>query len=223
MWPRTITLSSCGKTFSVTGWQVGWMVGPAAYIAPVQEMLPCVQFCTATPVQQALTLAIKQADYPYLGYNRYGTLCTYCTLCYLDTNSLTILGIVFPTIFNYCSYYEWLRSQFAAKRAALSHSLQAVGIEPLPSQGGFFLMAKLPEWTLSKHISALSEPYDWKLCRQMCENFGVVAIPASAFYAPNKNTRDTNVNSSHMARFAFCKLDETLAEAARRFGSNTNC
>ena len=29
MWNRTITLSSAGKTFSATGWQVGWMIGPA--------------------------------------------------------------------------------------------------------------------------------------------------------------------------------------------------
>jgi kynurenine--oxoglutarate transaminase/cysteine-S-conjugate beta-lyase/glutamine--phenylpyruvate transaminase len=65
MWDRTITLSSCGKTFSVTGWQVGWMVGPSKYIRPVQEILPCVQFCVSTPVQHALTLALKQAEQPY--------------------------------------------------------------------------------------------------------------------------------------------------------------
>ena len=42
MWDRTITLSSCGKTFSVTGWQVGWMVGPSRFIRPVHDMLPVV-------------------------------------------------------------------------------------------------------------------------------------------------------------------------------------
>lgn len=70
MWDRTITLSSCGKTFSVTGWQVGWMVGSPKYIKPVQDIIPCIQFCASTPVQQALTLALKQAELPYKGSER---------------------------------------------------------------------------------------------------------------------------------------------------------
>ena len=70
MFDRTITLSSCGKTFSVTGWQVGWMVGPSKFIKPVQELLPCVQFCAATPMQHALYTALQTADRPYEGYGR---------------------------------------------------------------------------------------------------------------------------------------------------------
>jgi kynurenine---oxoglutarate transaminase / cysteine-S-conjugate beta-lyase / glutamine---phenylpyruvate transaminase len=70
MWDRSITLSSCGKTFSVTGWQVGWMVAPQKYIKPIQDMIPCVQFCASTPVQQALTVALKQAEAPYQGFDR---------------------------------------------------------------------------------------------------------------------------------------------------------
>ena len=51
MYDRTITLSSCGKTFSCTGWQVGWTVGPAKYIKPMQDLLPCVQ-PTCQPVHE---------------------------------------------------------------------------------------------------------------------------------------------------------------------------
>eukprot|EP01041_Mallomonas_annulata_P005081 gene5081-10170_t len=170
MWDRTITLSSCGKTFSVTGWQVGWMVGPRRYIEPVQTMLPCVQFCTSTPVQQALTQVLSLADDPYKGYP---------------------------------SYYEWQRSQFLSKRKTLEDGLIAAGIEPLPSRGGFFVMGRLPSWPLSARHMALAEPYDWKLCRQMSENFGVVAIPASSFFS------DAN-NGIHMARFAFYHACELL-------------
>lgn len=71
MWDRTITISSCGKTFSVTGWQVGWMVGPAKFIAPIQAVLPCVQFCAASPIQDALSKVIKQAEKPFEGSSRY--------------------------------------------------------------------------------------------------------------------------------------------------------
>ena len=71
MWDRTLTISSAGKTFSVTGWQVGWMVGPEKFIGPVQALLPCVQFCVPTPLQDALSYALEEANLPYEGYNRY--------------------------------------------------------------------------------------------------------------------------------------------------------
>ena len=70
MYDRTISLSSCGKTFSVTGWQVGWMIGPQKYIKPAQELLPCIQFCASTPIQHALTLALPMAERPYEGYSK---------------------------------------------------------------------------------------------------------------------------------------------------------
>ena len=43
MFERTVTLSSAGKTFSITGWQAGWCVGPATLLKPIQLMLPFVQ------------------------------------------------------------------------------------------------------------------------------------------------------------------------------------
>ena len=43
MWDRTITISSAGKTFSATGWQVGWCIGPRKLIQPIHQLLPYVQ------------------------------------------------------------------------------------------------------------------------------------------------------------------------------------
>lgn len=45
MWDRTVTISSCGKTFSVTGWQVGWVLAAERYIAPSEFSLPtdCIE------------------------------------------------------------------------------------------------------------------------------------------------------------------------------------
>ena len=47
------------------------MIGPEKFVAPVQQLLPCVQFCTPTPMQEALSSALSQADAPYEGYTRY--------------------------------------------------------------------------------------------------------------------------------------------------------
>ncbi len=39
MWDRTISISSAGKTFSATGWQVGWSIGPSHLITPMQKLV----------------------------------------------------------------------------------------------------------------------------------------------------------------------------------------
>ena len=39
MWERTITIGSAGKTFSVTGWKLGWAVGPSNLIFNCQVLL----------------------------------------------------------------------------------------------------------------------------------------------------------------------------------------
>jgi kynurenine---oxoglutarate transaminase / cysteine-S-conjugate beta-lyase / glutamine---phenylpyruvate transaminase len=60
MWDRTVTISSAGKTFSVTGWQVGWVLGPRWLIQQVQTALPYMQFCAATPLQVRYYCAIYE-------------------------------------------------------------------------------------------------------------------------------------------------------------------
>jgi N-succinyldiaminopimelate aminotransferase len=62
---RTVTLSSSGKTFSFTGWKVGWATGPAALIAAVQRAHQFLTFCAATPLHAAMAVALDrfQADF----------------------------------------------------------------------------------------------------------------------------------------------------------------
>ena len=71
MFDRTVTLSSAGKTFSITGWQTGWCVGPPRLIKPIQLLLPFVQFCVSTPMQHALSSVLSLADEPYRGHDSY--------------------------------------------------------------------------------------------------------------------------------------------------------
>lgn len=109
-----------------------------------------------------------------------------------------------------CSYYEWLRQQFSSKREILEEGLRAVGIEPIPSNGGFFLMGKLPYYSFIDDVDS-NEPYDYKFCRYLAKEYGVLAIPASPFFY-----HDMSGRLPPMARFAFCKKDKTVLEAARR-------
>jgi N-succinyldiaminopimelate aminotransferase len=60
---RTISVSSSGKTFSFTGWKIGWATGPKNLIAAAQAAHQFVTFATSTPMQVAIAGALKtQAD-----------------------------------------------------------------------------------------------------------------------------------------------------------------
>ncbi len=51
---RTLTISGAGKTFSITGWRLGWATGPSNIIAAVQRAHQYVTFAPATPLQAAM-------------------------------------------------------------------------------------------------------------------------------------------------------------------------
>jgi kynurenine---oxoglutarate transaminase / cysteine-S-conjugate beta-lyase / glutamine---phenylpyruvate transaminase len=71
MWEQVVTVSSSGKTFSVTGWKVGWVVGPAAVLRGVMTCNAWVQFSVPTPTQAAIAIALDEADKPYEGHASY--------------------------------------------------------------------------------------------------------------------------------------------------------
>jgi len=66
MWERTLTVNSTGKSFSLTGWKVGYVVGPAPLSAALRAVHQFVTFATATPFQEAMATALEEA--PARGY-----------------------------------------------------------------------------------------------------------------------------------------------------------
>jgi N-succinyldiaminopimelate aminotransferase len=51
---RTLTISSGGKTFSFTGWKVGWVSGPAPYVAAVRAAKQFLTYTSPAPLQLAV-------------------------------------------------------------------------------------------------------------------------------------------------------------------------
>ncbi len=66
MWERTVTLGSAGKTFSVTGWKIGWAIAPPHLAKAILMAHQWIPFCVATPLQEAVAQAFEQA--PAEGY-----------------------------------------------------------------------------------------------------------------------------------------------------------
>jgi aspartate/methionine/tyrosine aminotransferase len=60
-WARTLTISSIGKTFSVTGWKVGWASGPAPLIQAIRMAHQWIPFTVATPLQRASATILNEA------------------------------------------------------------------------------------------------------------------------------------------------------------------
>lgn len=193
MWDRTITISSAGKTFSATGWQVGWCIGPKRLIAPIHQLLPYVQFCASTLVQEALARALPRADEPYQGYESY-----YEYLKGKYTRKRDLLG-----------------------KALKAAGFAIPDYERTPG-GGFFIFARIGN-EVKKCIPAerLNAPnpaapggiarQDWALCQWMAEEHGVLCIPASPFFSKERAVEGA---SDDFVRIAFCKQDDTIESAA---------
>lgn len=67
MGERTLTVSSAGKTFSVTGWKVGWMTGPAPLVTAVRTAKQFLTFVNGTPFQHAVAVGLGLGDDYYDG------------------------------------------------------------------------------------------------------------------------------------------------------------
>jgi N-succinyldiaminopimelate aminotransferase len=59
---RTVTISSAGKTFSFTGWKVGWVCATAALIAAVNTAKQFLTFTSGAPLQPAVADALALPD-----------------------------------------------------------------------------------------------------------------------------------------------------------------
>eukprot|EP00580_Thalassiosira_gravida_P008770 CAMPEP_0201632338 /NCGR_PEP_ID=MMETSP0493-20130528/6007_1 /ASSEMBLY_ACC=CAM_ASM_000838 /TAXON_ID=420259 /ORGANISM="Thalassiosira gravida, Strain GMp14c1" /LENGTH=553 /DNA_ID=CAMNT_0048103847 /DNA_START=1118 /DNA_END=2780 /DNA_ORIENTATION=- len=196
MWDRTITVSSAGKTFSATGWQVGWCIAPSHLISPIHQLLPYVQFCASTVIQEALARTLPRADEPYEGYDSYYE--------YLN------------------STYRRKRDLLGRALTAAGFAIQDYDATP---GGGFFIFARItPELRAAIPAERLEAPFarnpaapggvarlDWALCQWMAEEKGVLCIPSSPFFSTERALEGA---SDEFIRVAFCKEDETIERAA---------
>lgn len=96
-------------------------------------------------------------------------------------------------------YYEGMRASMQRSRDLFTTGLRERGFTVLDSQGTYFLNVDL---------APLGKDDDVAFCKSLVHEFGVAAIPVSAFYAENPITS--------VARFCFAKRDETLNGALER-------
>ncbi len=97
------------------------------------------------------------------------------------------------------SYFQDMRAKLQRSRDILGRGLAERGFKVLPSAGTYFL---------NVDIAPLDESDDVAFCRKLALDYGVVAIPVSAFYAQD--------HVKNVVRFCFAKRDATLEAALSR-------
>ncbi|MHC3000326.1 aminotransferase class I/II-fold pyridoxal phosphate-dependent enzyme [Microbacterium sp. HJ5] len=59
---RTLTISSGGKTFSTTGWKIGWITGPAALVSAVLAVKQFLTYVNGSAFQPAMATGLRLGD-----------------------------------------------------------------------------------------------------------------------------------------------------------------
>lgn len=162
---RTLTISSAGKTFSFTGWKIGWLSGPAELVAAARTVKQFLSYSSGTPFQSAIAAGLRMDD----------------------------------------SFFTGAAATLQRKRDILSEGLRAAGLDVLPSQGTYFVNAD---------TSTLGITDATALARRLPELIGVAAIPVPVFCHPEGAYRTRS-----LLRFAFCKKEELLEQAAGRLAT----
>jgi len=159
---RTLTVSSVGKTFSVTGWKTGWACGPAELVAATRGAKQFMTFAGGTPFQHAAATALASAE----------------------------------------EHGARLAAELKAKRDRICAGLERAGATVLRPAGTYFVNADVRPLGYDDGVT---------FCRELPERAGVVAIPTSVFSADPERVRS-------LVRFAFCKREDVIDEAATRLG-----
>jgi N-succinyldiaminopimelate aminotransferase len=157
---RTVTISSGGKTFSFTGWKIGWVTGTPELVTAVRTAKQFLTFAGGGPFQYAIAAGLALPD----------------------------------------SFYAGLATDLRRKRDLLAAGLHSAGFAVFVPQGTYFI---------TTDIAALGEADGLEFCRALPHRCGVVAVPNVVLY-------DDRAAGRTQVRFAFCKRDEVLADAAAR-------
>ena len=164
-WERTVTISSGGKTFSTTGWKIGWITAPSDLIGPILAVKQFLTFVNGAPFQPAIAVGLRLGD----------------------------------------DFFAGAAATLQRKRDILSAGLQSAGFTVSRPQGGYFVIADAA--ALGYHDAAA-------FCRELPSLAGVVGVPLSAFVL-SEHRAATN----SLVRFAFCKRESVLADAAERLAT----
>jgi kynurenine--oxoglutarate transaminase/cysteine-S-conjugate beta-lyase/glutamine--phenylpyruvate transaminase len=200
MWERTVTIGSAGKTFSVTGWKIGWAFGPKHLIRYMQLIHQTAVYTVATPLQEAVARALENEMQLVVAHHGSALM----KMSAGDGHDSMADGL----------YWSSLRAELRAKRNRMAKTLEKANMRPIIPQGGYFMMADFSKWAKmfpefsqvgrADHGQAINTN-DYKFARWLSKSKHLQGIPGSAFYSGDNKSLGEN-----LIRLCFIKKNETL-------------
>lgn len=201
---RTLSVYSAGKTFSITGWKVGWIVAKnKALMRQLRIAQQYVVFSVASVLQEAVADALLAAETPFEGFPTYYE---WLRARYRRKRDFLVQAVAdagMHPIVPDGAFYVLARVPDEGPVAALAGAGFPPALEEMIANGQIEI------------DPGTRDSPDYNLCRNLTMGKGVAAIPPSAFFCPEH--REGNTLAEKYARFAFCKEDEELEEARSRF------
>jgi aspartate/methionine/tyrosine aminotransferase len=129
MYERTVTLSSLGKTFSLTGWKVGWAIAPPELTKAVRAAHQFLTFATATPLQHGAIAALRAPDSYFRAF-----VADYRAKRDLLLDGLARIGfITFPPDGTYFVMVDHTPFGFENDVTFCRHLIEYVGVAAIPT------------------------------------------------------------------------------------------
>jgi len=151
---RTLTVSSAGKSFSLTGWKIGWVIAPAALRNAVQLMHQYVTFSSASPLQTAMATALALPD-PYF----HELIRSYQAKRDLLAKGLKEAGFtVYPAEGAYFLLVDLEGQGFADDFAFCRHLTTQVGVAAIPPSGFYGAAHRAHGQRLARFAFCKTEP-----------------------------------------------------------------
>jgi aspartate/methionine/tyrosine aminotransferase len=191
LFDRTLSIYSAGKTFSVTGWKIGWCIGPEHLVHRMQMNQQWMVFSVATPLQVAVANSLVEAKNEYLGESNYFQ---WVNQDYQEKRDLLFLGLK----------QLGLRPVKPEGTFFIMCEIDHLKIEWEHFSKQFESIIK------QNHIIIDSECFshrDYQLARVLAIEYQVVSIPMSCFYIDKKHS-----SNQRWLRFAFCKQNQILEQ-----------
>lgn len=130
---RTITISGFSKTYSVTGWRVGYIVAPKPITGAIRKVHDFLTVCAPTPLQEACAAAMQL---PSSYYDRLRENYRQAREMLVDSLTNAGFGVFKPE----GAYYVWTTTDdtgFKDDRKLAIHLIRNVGVGGVPGSSFF--------------------------------------------------------------------------------------
>lgn len=152
---RTVTVGSGGKTFSFTGWKVGWATGPQDLIAAVRVVRQHLSYVSGGPFQPAIAAGLRLPESYFTGLAaRFGAARR------LLSDGLSGLGLeVVPSAGSYFLVTDVTGLGWPDGEAFVQHTLREAAVVAIPVQllSSGDIGSEYVRWTFSKRPEVLAE------------------------------------------------------------------